>query len=92
MPKQQAPHLRPLPKSSRPPPFAFKELDIDCDERDHRWLRGGNFFRTEEVAPPLREPLPSLHPSTAEILAAKAAAAAAGTEYVPPTSEIKEED
>ena len=36
---------------------ALEPLHIDCDERDFRFLNGGNFFGTEEVAEPPLSPL-----------------------------------
>ena len=33
-------------------------LHIECEERDERYLQGGNFFGTEDVGPPPLEPLP----------------------------------
>ena len=65
------------------PPFAFAELSLDTDARDTRYLAGGNFFGAQVVAPPLRDPVPSLLPSVAEAIAAKAAAAS-GAQVVSP--------
>ena len=36
----------------------FDALHIPCEERDQRFLMGGNFFGSELVAPPPLEPLP----------------------------------
>ena len=37
----------------------LEELSIQCDERDARYLAGGNFFGSESRAPPPRPPLDS---------------------------------
>ena len=37
----------------------LQELSIQCEERDQRYLSGGNFFGPELKAPPPRSPLPS---------------------------------
>ena len=47
------------------------------DQRDQRWLSGGNFFGTEAVAPPPLEPLPIDAIKAEAEAAAKAAEAAA---------------
>lgn len=53
-------------------PDAFPELNVDCEERDARYLAGGNFFGAEEVGPPPRDPVPSIQPSVAEAASAAA--------------------
>ncbi|KAL1529421.1 hypothetical protein AB1Y20_000370 [Prymnesium parvum] len=45
-----------LADSIRLPPSLSQALSIACDSRDNRFLRGGNFFGSEEKAPLPREP------------------------------------
>jgi hypothetical protein len=52
-------------------------LTLRCDERDNRYLMGGNFFGSEQVAPPELEPMAVDRMLMDQLAAASAAAAAA---------------
>ena len=72
-----------------PPPMAagLEPLHIDCDERDSRFLNGGNFFGTEDIAEP---PLSPLDEDTfMEPEASAAGATSSSTPTVPPTKLAK---
>ena len=50
-------HSAGMSKSAEDPFEALHCGSARCEERDHRFLNGGNFFGSEPVAEPPREPL-----------------------------------
>lgn len=62
----------------------FESITINADVRDQRFLSGGNFFGTEAVGPPPRDPNDLPPPPEPAVPAGGAAAAKGGAPNAPP--------